>query len=490
LVTAGVIAIANLYPARPYQASRSGASTNLDVIGAKVTVSEEGTRKVTVLQETIDLIGSLLENGWARPDKFVTVKLTKASDSKALKRQRVADVEEFKTIELFKGLEATYPFQGKDVKITHDDMGAEWALTFPEKVKVKKGKKTVEVDRFDSPDFEAVLAGNRALSLAVLVHNTVARKAGKTDAIITHVERECRDYGTADNRDRASIFLNEEAKLGKLAPSKLQRLGASFSMVERGAIEAHLRTIFAAGKKQRGDIQVHYKVPAVCAFLKRLDKDQTVKINGKAESGAAAYDIVKGWLLDGDIHKPTAQGNNLKGLNILFNIVTHAEGLTEAFAKMGGDPSNPKRPAYGVLKGKTLNAVETKKRIRDNPKLAQMVADFFSNRRNKEWVNPLLEGGTVAVKSMGSTEITTACAEIEEGLIQTLAMTCAGEDTGHDLVDILKACQELVEKVYLLDTETGEPMGDHLTPADMPEISKRLGKATKKKSSGRQKKTG
>ena len=477
LVSKGKVSLSSLYPSRPYQASRKGVKSTLETIGVKVT-TVNGKKVTSLLPEAVDLIASIFRDGWNRNDPVVTVPLTKASDSVALKRQRTDDSHEFKTIEIWKGLEGTYPNpsgKGEPVKLTHEMIRDEWELTFPETVEVKgKNGKKATINRFDWVEFVAILAANRAVTVVVLLYNAACRASGNEGLIVTEIERECRDYGTEETRDKASIYLNEAGDLGKLAPSKLQRLGAAFDQVERGGTEASLAAVFAATGKQRGDMQAHYKVPACLAFLKRLGKNQTVTIDGKNLLGNDAYITMKDLILSGVVTKPTVQGNNLKSLTRIFNIVTHSDGLEEQFSKAGGPTdADKRRPAYGVRKATQLNAVATVDRIREHPELAQMVADYFAAKRDPKWADPLLGGEAAPVKSMASTEITTAAAEVEKGIIQSLLMTAAGNDTGHALMDLVKAAGKLVEPVFFVDAE-GQRQGEAVTQADMDAFCIRL----------------
>lgn len=451
LVTRGLIAIALLYPARFINAtgSRQGITNILELLGLKV--DKEG--KVSVNNETAFLINSLLGLGWERNDKFVTCSLgftTKKSikaEADIMKAERVADLEELKTLKIFSGEKGTYQIEGADgnmvdVEITHDDIVKEWSETFPEKLPLKVGRKTTMVNRFEHPDAEVVVSGNRALTCAVLVHNTVVRKAGLTDRLITEIEREKRAYADADKRADDSIYLNEAHKRGRLETSPMQKLLVTFQELERGGREKDVARVFALDEKgQRGKVQA-FTVPVKLTRLLRFAKDP-VTYCGKEMKGAAIVESVKADFRNGTL-KPPRQGAQLKHLRKMLNMCTHSDGFEPAFAQDGPG----KRKAYHENKETKLDAVETKEHLRANPEGFALIAAYWTDVRDPAKAAILHEVVT-PTKSIKSGDIIKVAAEFEKGdPLQQLLEVAAGKD---ETLTLLQAAEKVNKQIAMAE---------------------------------------
>lgn len=455
-------AISEMYPDHEFnsQGSRSGISTLTELWGI-VTGKND---KVSVSGKTLDVLTSMLgPRAWERTDAFVTTQCgTNATEAKAgikrLKAQRASDLTELKTIQLFKGEKGRFPYRGKDVDITHDDLVAEWELTFPEKV----GK----VNRFEHKSFEPVLSGNRGLSLLV-VRNCIVRKAGFPKDVITHIERQQRGYTTADKRNDDSTFLNEIGKLGKLESSPRQKQGVAFRIREKGRSEKDLEMVLAVQKGGRGKTQALWALVALL-YLIRFAKE--VVLGGEKVTGMAAYKVLKGEVLSGAIPM-VRQGKQLKAIQQRRNMVGHSDGLTEAFAKAGPEE---KRGAYGARTRTKLTIAKQKEFIRANPvKTAQAIVDYFASRKDDKWVDPMMEASEASQSSMSSTEITSVAANCE-GLVEVLLNTAGGVETGFELSDVAAAVSEFGPKLYPENKDGIIPDSEALVQADIADQCKRI----------------
>ena len=453
-------AISEMYPDHGFnsQGSRAGMSGLADLWG--ITIKGD---KASVSPKTKNVLESMNLRGWERIDKFVTTTLgTNATESKAslkaLKAQYASDIAELATVQLWNGEKGRYAYLGKDVDITHDDLVAEWKLTFPEKI----GK----VNRFEHKSFEPVLSGNRGLSLLV-VRNCIVRKAGFPKDVITHIEREQRGYATADKRNDDSTFLNEIGKLGKLESSPRQKQGVAFRIREKGRSEKDLEMVLAVAKGGRGKSQALWALVALL-YLVRFAKE--VVLAGETITGLNAYKALKAEVLSGAIPM-VKQGKQLKAVQQRRNMMGHSDGLTEAFAKAGPEE---KRGAYGARVRTKLKIAAQKEFIRANPvKTAQAIVDYFVNRKDAKWADPMMEASEAKQSSMSSTEITSVAANCE-GLVEVLLNTAGGVETGFELSDVAAAVSEFGPKLYPEDADGVIEGAEALTQQDIADQCKRI----------------